>query len=168
MILLNCGVGEESWESLGLQGDKTKGDPKGNQSWIFIGRTDAEAETPIVWPPDEKNQLIVNDSDAGKDWRQEEKGMTEDEIVGWHHRPMSTDHVHRTMDMSLSKFRELVMDRKARRAAIHGVTKSQTRLSDWTEHIPFSSTLYNYDFWKYPHEVVRHMAENTLSNTEKR
>ena len=91
MILLNCGVGEESWESLGLQGDKTKGDPKGNQSWIFIGRTDAEAETPIVWPPDEKNQLIVKDSDAGKDWRQEEKGMTEDKIVGWHHRPMSTE-----------------------------------------------------------------------------
>ena len=59
---------------------------KGNQSWIFIGRTDAEAETPVLWPPDAKNWLIGKDPDAGKDWRQEEKGMTEDEMVGWHHR----------------------------------------------------------------------------------
>ena len=58
--------------------------PKGNQSWIFIGRTDAEAETPIFWPPDEKNWLIGKDPDAGKDWRQE-KGTTKDEMVGWHH-----------------------------------------------------------------------------------
>ena len=60
--------------------------PKGNQSWIFIGRTDAEAETPILWPPDAKNWLIWKDPDAGKDWRHEEKGMTEDEMVAWHHR----------------------------------------------------------------------------------
>ena len=60
--------------------------PKGNQSWIFIGRTDAEAETPTLWTPDVKNWLIWKDPDAGKDWRQEEKGMTEDEMVGWHHR----------------------------------------------------------------------------------
>ena len=59
--------------------------PKGNQSWIFIGRIDAEAETPILCPPDAKNWLIGKDPDAGKDWRQEEKGMTEDEMVGWHH-----------------------------------------------------------------------------------
>ena len=59
--------------------------PKGNQSWIFIGKTDAEAETPILWPPDAKNWLIGKDPDAGKDWRQEEKGTTEDETVGWHH-----------------------------------------------------------------------------------
>ena len=59
--------------------------PKGNQYWIFIGRTDAEAETPIFWPPDAKNWLIWKDPDAGKDWGQEEKGMTEDEMVGWHH-----------------------------------------------------------------------------------
>ena len=61
---------------------------KGNQAWIFIGRTDAEAEAeaPILWPPDVKNWLIVKDPYAGKDWRQEEKGMTEDEMVGWHHR----------------------------------------------------------------------------------
>ena len=60
--------------------------PKGNQSWIFIGRTDVEAETPIIWPPDGKNWLIGKDPDAGKDWRQEEKGMTEEEMVGCHHR----------------------------------------------------------------------------------
>ena len=59
--------------------------PKGNQSWIFIGRTDAEAEAPVFWPPDVKNWLTGKDPDAGKDWRREEKGMTEDEIFGWHH-----------------------------------------------------------------------------------
>ena len=60
--------------------------PKGDQSWIFIGRTDAEAETPIIWPPDAKNWFIWKDPDDRKDWRQEEKGTTEDEIAGWHHR----------------------------------------------------------------------------------
>ena len=60
--------------------------PKGDQSWVFIGRTDVEAETPILGPPDVKSCLIWKDTDAGKDWRQEEKGMTEDEMVGWHHR----------------------------------------------------------------------------------
>ena len=60
--------------------------PEGNQSWIFIGRTDDEAEVPKLWPPDAKNRLITRDPDAGKDWKQEEKGMTEDEMVGWHHR----------------------------------------------------------------------------------
>ena len=59
--------------------------PKGNQSWVFIGRTDAEAETPILWPLDVKNWLIWKDADAGKDWRQEKKGTAEDEMVGWHH-----------------------------------------------------------------------------------
>ena len=97
---------------------------KGNQSLIFIGRTDAEAETPILWPPDMKNWLIGKDSDAGKDWRREEKEMTEDETVGWH---------HWLNGLSLSKLQELVMDREAWRAAVHGVTKSWTRLSDWTE-----------------------------------
>ena len=59
--------------------------PKGNQSWILIGKTDAEAETPKLWPPDVKNWLIWKDPDAGKDWRQQEKGMTEEEMIGWHH-----------------------------------------------------------------------------------
>ena len=97
--------------------------PKGNQSWIFIGRTYAEAEAPIFWPHDAKNWLIRKDLDAGKDWRQE-KGVTEDEMVGWH---------HQLDGLSLSKFWELVTDREAWPSAIHGVTKSRTQLSGWTE-----------------------------------
>jgi len=76
LMLLNCGVGEDSWESLGLQGA---------QPWDFFGRNDAKAETPILWPPHVKSWLIRKDSDAGRDWGQEEKGTTEDEMAGWHH-----------------------------------------------------------------------------------
>ena len=75
---------ENSWESLGLQRIQPV-HPKGNQSWIFIGRTDVEAKIPILCPPDMKNWLNGKDPDSGKDWRWEEKGTTEDEIVGWHH-----------------------------------------------------------------------------------
>ena len=95
-----------------------------NQSWIFIGRIHAEAETPILWPPDAKNWLVGKDPDVGKDWRWEEKGMTEDEMVGWHH--WLDGH-------EFSKLWELVMDREALCVAVHGVAKSQTWLSDWTE-----------------------------------
>ena len=98
--------------------------PKENQYWIFIGKTDAKAETPILWPPEVKNWHIWKDPDAGKDWRQEEKGTTEDDMVGWH---------HRLNDMGLGGLRELVIDREAWRAVVHGVAKSETRLSDWTE-----------------------------------
>ena len=97
--------------------------PKGNQSWIFIGRTDAEVEAPTLWPPDVKNWLIWKDPDAGKDGRQEEKGTTEDEMVGWH---------HGSMDMSLSEPWEIVRDREAWCAAVHDITRSQTWLSNWT------------------------------------
>ena len=83
-MLLNCVVGEDSWESLG-QPDIQPVHPKGNQFQIFTGRTDAEAETPLLWPLDAKSWLIGKDPDAGKDWGQEEKGTTEDEMAGWHH-----------------------------------------------------------------------------------
>ena len=98
--------------------------PKGDQSWVFIGRTDAKAETPILWPPHAKSWLIGKDPDAGRDWGQEEKGMTEDKMAGWHHRL----HGHE-FEWTLG----VGMDREAWRAVIHGVAKSQTRLSDWTE-----------------------------------
>ena len=83
-MLLNYGSGEDSWESLGLQGDQTKPvNSKRNQPWIFIDSTDAEAEAeaPILWPLDVKSQLIGKDPDAGKDWRQKEKGTVEDKTV---------------------------------------------------------------------------------------
>ena len=83
-MLLNCGFVEHSWQSLSCKEIKPV-NPKENQSWIFIGRTDIEAEAPILWPPDVKSWLIWKDPDPGKDWKWEEKGMKENEMVAWHH-----------------------------------------------------------------------------------
>ena len=120
LMLLNCSFGEGSWVPWTAR--------RSNQSIlkeinpIFIGRTDAEAEASILWSPDVKRQLIGKDSDSGKDWGQEEKGVAKDDMVG----------IITSMVMSLSKLREIVKDREAWYATVHGVTKSQTWLSDWT------------------------------------
>ena len=109
--------------------------PKGDQSWVFIGRTDAIAETPILWLPHTKSWLIGKDPDAGRCWGQGEKGTTEDEMAGWHHR----------LDGHKFEWTLGVDDgQKAWRAAIHGVTESPTWLSDWTELNCFELCLAYY------------------------
>ena len=142
LMLLNCGVGEDSWESLGLQGHPTS--PFWRRwalgilwkDWLVSYLVQSlsrvrlcdpmKAETPILWPPHVKSWLIGKDSDAGRDWRQEEKGTTEDEMAGWHH----------WRDGLESEWIPGVGDRQeAWRAVIHGVAKSQTWLSNWTEQM---------------------------------
>ena len=142
-MLSNCGAGEDSWESLGLQGDKPV-NPKRNQSWIFIGRTDAEVETPILWLLHSKGWFIGKDPDSGKDWGQEEKGR---QTMRW------LDGITDSIDMNLSKLRETVKDRKAWHATVHWVAKSWTWLSDWTTNYVIISLRHSR---ASPHMVTEH------------
>ena len=114
---------------------------EGDQLWVFFGKNDAKAESPVLWPPHAKMWLIGKDTDAGRDWGQEEKGMTEDEMSGLH---------HRLNGQSLSELRELLMDREAWRAAIPGVTKSRTQLRyltklNWTE-LKYDLEIFSFVF----------------------
>ena len=124
--------------------------PKWNQSRIFIGRSDAEAEAAIRWPPDVKNWLTGNEPDAGKDWRQEEKGMTEDEMVGWHH--LLEGHEFEQAPGVGNEQGSLV---------IHEITKSWTWLSDWTT--PPGDTIHQpsgawWQSWKKRFSVERKLS----------
>ena len=107
---------------------------KGDQHWIFIRRTDAEAEAPILWPPDAKNRLLGKDLDAGKDWRREEKGTAEDEIVGWHHQ-LDGHEFEQALGVGNGQ------GSLACCSAMQ-VTKSQTQLSNWTELIEIGSFVF--------------------------
>ena len=126
----------------------------------FIGKTDAAAETPILWPSDVKNWLIGKDPDAGKDWRREEKGTTDDITKGW---------ISNSIDMSFSKLQKLVKDRKAWNVAVHGITKTQTWLINWTELNSESSEGYSSSQNKEFHiqrsswsKITKHIG--TMSN----
>ena len=128
--------------------------PKGNQHWIFIGRTNAETEAPIFWPSDVKSRLIGKDPDAEKDWKQEEKGSTEDEMVGWHH--LLNGH----------EFEQTPGDSKGQEAwcaAVHGVAKSQTLLSDWTTTYVFGKknpSILTFAFFVHNFKKASQIVDN--------
>ena len=142
-MLLNCGVEKILKSPLDCKEIKPV-NPKGNQFWIFIGRTDAEAEALILWAPDAKNWLTGKDPDAGNDWGQRRRGQ---QRMRW------LDGITKSINMNLSKLREIVEDREACCAAVHGITKSWTWLSDWTTTTmsPEKRLIFSFlAMWKIP------------------
>ena len=132
---------------------------KGNQLWIFIGRTGTEG--PVLWPPDAKSQLTGKDPDAGKDWGQEKKGVTGNEMP---------ECITNSMDMSLSRLREMVKDREVWHASLHGIAKSQTGLSNWTTAPLGKSQLHwaCFPVFKWNNDVSFRMSARIRSNMEHR
>ena len=128
--------------------------PQGNQFWIFSGRTEAEAEVPVPGPPDAKNWLIWKDPDAGKDWRQKEKGITKNEMVGWHHW------------LNGHKFWQFMVDREAWCTAVHGVAKNQTWLSNGFIYLLLVKWFKPYQLI-YSFLRVKVLGSNKIHSTER-
>ena len=122
-MLSNCGVGEDSWKSIGSKEIKPV-NPKGNQPWRFIGRIEAEAEVPILWPPDVKTELLKKTLML---WKIEGRKKSGQQGMGWF------GGIPDSVDMNLSKLQELSVDREDWCAAVHGISKNQTWLTNWTE-----------------------------------
>ena len=154
-MLLNCGVGEDSWKSLDCK-EIQPVSPKGNQSWIFIERTDAEAETPILWQPDVKNWLNGKDPGAGKDCRQEEKEMTEDGMVGWHY--WFNGHEFEQA-LGIGDGQESLVCYSPR------VAKSQTKLSSWTK---LNFNLQSISLSKLSHSSTDNLGIHSTTFQEQR
>ena len=145
-MLLNCAE-EGSWESLGLQ-ETQPVNPKGSQSWIFIGRTETEAEAPKLWPPDAKKWLIRKDPDAWKYWRWEEKGLTEDEMVGWHYQ----------LDAHAFEQAPGVGDRQGSLACtVHGITGSDT-----TEWLNWLTGDISHAYWPLEYPLTQSICSSLL------
>ena len=145
-MLLNCGAGKTFESPLDCKEIRPV-NPKGNQPWIFIARTDSETEVPIFWPPDANSQLIGKDPHAGKDWRQEEKEMTEDQMVGWHHHPDGHEFQHTLGDGE---------GKERLTCCSPGVTKTQTQLSNWTTTDPDTgcfNLFYNHGMNMFLHTL---------------